>query len=86
MVLYKVLDELDVLCGAAAVKASKQACKSINSTQFNSIQFNSISRIEHILHCRKARPKFCCMHKGMTQNLLRAFLHGVKYVLCGKLN
>ena len=37
---------------------ASQACKSINSTQLNSIQFNSIFRTEHILHCaEKHDPK-----------------------------
>ena len=55
------------------------------SIQLNSIQFNFLQRTYPTL-CRKARPKVCCVHKSMTYNLIRAFPHGVEYVLCRKSN
>lgn len=44
---------------------ASQACKSIDSTQLNSIQFNFPHRTYSTLF-RKARPKICCVHKSMT--------------------
>ena len=50
--------------------------------QINSVQFNSIPCTEHSTLRRKARPKVCCEHKSMTQNLLRAFLHDSESATC----